>query len=188
MPKSINLSKLYDTLDAVIVNFCRDEEISELKLQKGIFLFIWQYAERNAEDPMELLKQFQFAPYKEGPFSDYIHGQLEVLGHEGDLQIVKGSNGIKLKSSKKSESKYDLKDAEKRLFDEIRQVVSKTGPKELAFFIYYNPTIPKQLKAFFAFKSEMKDEFRKNKKLYLGSLLRHDLIDEDAYALMYNER
>lgn len=187
MAGTIDINELYDTIDAVITHLCQEQEIDELRLQKSVFLFLWQYALKHKQDPMGLLSQFQFLPYKEGPFSDYVHGQLEVLAREGDLTITKAAGGNKLRSSKHTLHKYHLNEAESRLANEIRHLVSKTGPKELAFYIYYNPTIPKSLREFFTSRSELKEEFKKNKLQYLSSLLRNELIDEDAYAIMYEE-
>ena len=66
-------------MDAAIVNIASNKSISKLSLQNGIFFYLLSLRQREGYHFMEIANLIDFEPYKLGPFSEFVDGEIEYI-------------------------------------------------------------------------------------------------------------
>ena len=184
--KTLDVFAVGDMVDRAILFLTADNKTSMLSLQKGVFLFLYSFAIVEGYDYNELLTMSAFEPYKLGPFSESVDGQVDTLAGYGLIKVGGIGEKATLVSSSQNLKKYKYEKEELKLLEDVKTLLSTLEPMELTFYIYFNPLIDKSLRDYFTSKSEIKDSLIKNKAAYVKSLLRKKIIDVDtADLIMY---
>ena len=178
---SITITELCDKVDRAIIFLAENEPIDKWKVQKGVFYFLWLDSIRNNYDFISVVKKIQFSPDKQGPYSEVIAGEEDMLIQDGFLETLDPeSKNLPIKATSKGMSEFynSLKPDEKVHLSHIRQIFDKLNSDEVVFFIYFNPYIPYEIKNYFVSKSEMKKSLILQKEKYLLKLLKCEIIDQ----------
>jgi hypothetical protein len=186
---SVSINDLCDKVDRAIIFLAEREPIDKWKVQKGIFYFLWLDSIRNHYDFVNLVKKIQFSPDKQGPYSEVIAGEEDMLIQDGFLSSSDiESKNLPVNSTKKGISEFykALKPDEIVHLSQIREIFEKLSSDEVIFFIYFNPYIPDEIKEYFVSKSEMKKSLIIQKERYLSKLLECNIIDQATSEKMRN--
>lgn len=184
--KLLDIFTLGDLIDRAIVFLTEDNRISTLSLQKGIFLYLYSYAVTNGYDFNKVLESAAFEPFRFGPFSDAVAGQVDTLIGYGVLKGEGTGESRTFIGIPRSSKKYNFEKDESRLLMNIKNLVDILEPLELTFYIYFNPLINSSLREYFTSKSEIKDRLANNKESYVKSLMKKGVIDQStADLIMY---
>lgn len=186
---SISINDLCDKVDRAIIFLAERDPIDKWKVQKGIFYFLWLDSIRNNYDFVNLVKKIQFSPDKQGPYSEVIAGEEDMLIQDGFLSSSDiESKNLPVKATKKGISEFykSLKPDEIVHLSQIREIFEKLSSDEVIFFIYFNPYIPDEIKEYFVSKSEMKKSLIIQKERYLSKLLECNIIDQATSEKMRN--
>ncbi len=179
MPFTVN--ELCDKVDRAIIYLSENEPIDKWKVQKGVFYFLWLDSIDNHYNFIDMAKKIQFSPDKQGPYSEVIAGEEEMLIRDGFLDpIDPESKYLPVKATSEGISEFFpyLSRNEKVHLSQIREIFEKLNSDEVVFFIYFNPYIPDDIKEYFLSKSEMKKSLILQKEKYLTKLLENRIIDE----------
>ncbi|MCK4796979.1 MAG: hypothetical protein KAT05_06330 [Spirochaetes bacterium] len=185
----ISLMDAYDKIDKAIIYISQDKPADKWKIQKGVFYFLWLET-RNNDDFINFANKIQIHPNKQGPYSETIDGEVEMLIRDGFLQVIDPtSKSLPIKASEKGISEYlsDISPEEKFCLQQIKDIVEKLTSYEVVFFIYFNPYIPDEIKSYFISKSEMKDGLMGKKNRYIKKFLDLGIIDDSTATKMLNE-
>lgn len=177
----LTITDLCDKVDRAIIFLAENEPIDKWKVQKGVFYFLWLDSIRNRYDFVTVAKKIQISPDKQGPYSEVIAGEEDMLIQDGFLEALDPeSKNLPIKSTSKGISEFYsyLKPDEKVHLTQIREIFDKLNSDEVIFFIYFNPYIPNEIKEYFLSKSEMKKSLILQKEKYLSKLLKNDIIDQ----------
>jgi len=181
---SISLNEIYDQIDKVIIYLSQDKPIDKWKIQKGVFYFLWLNSRRNTKKDnkfIEIAKKIQIHPDKQGPYSETIDGEVEMLIRDGFLDVVDpASKALPVKASSKGLSEFlnGIDPKEEFCLSEIKNIFDTLNSYEVLFFIYFNPYIPDDIKEYFISKSEIKEGLEVKKDKYIERLLDCDIIDD----------
>lgn len=181
------MNDLCEKVDRAIIFLAENEPIDKWKVQKGIFYFLWLDSIRNRYDFITTVKKIQFSPDKQGPYSEVIAGEEEMLIQDGFLEALDPENkNLPIKATLKGISEFYpyLKPDERVHLSQIREIFDKLNSDEVIFFIYFNPYIPSEIKEFFVSKSEMKKSLILQKEKYLQKLLKSEIIDQSTAEKM----
>jgi uncharacterized protein YwgA len=181
------INDLCDKVDRAIIFLAENEPIDKWKVQKGVFYFLWLDSIRNHYDFITAVKKIQFVPDKQGPYSEVIAGEEEMLIQDGFLETLDPeSKNLPIKATSKGKSEFFnyLKADEKIHLSHIREIFEKLNSDEVVFFIYFNPYIPNEIKEYFVSKSEMKKSLILQKEKYLLKLLKCEIIDQTTAEKM----
>lgn len=179
--KKLTISTVGDMVDTAIIHLSI-HGLNRTVLQKAVFLYLLSISAANSYSFEKIADIAQFEPYKYGPFSDFIDGEVEILSGDGDLENS-GNNDI-IKTDKNKLSKYPVNDKEMNIINEILELTDKLNTKEFVFYVYFHPSIPKNIKKYFTQNSEIKSELIKNKEKYIKELKRKGIIDDEAADLI----
>ncbi len=178
----LSSSSLYELVDNVIIYLSSNNLIDKFKLQKAVFYFLWRYSQYKNIDFGLIAQKFDMVPYKYGPYSESVDGEIDTLVSRGFLDRKSESE---FKATPKGVSELGKLDADvKFLVDDILNLLSKVDSKTLVFFIYYNPYIPNDVKSYFTSKSEIKEHFKSNKEKYIKVLKDAGIIEKDTAELI----
>jgi hypothetical protein len=175
------LNDTYEQVDRAILFFSKDKWLDKWQVQKGVFYFMWLLSINRKKNFIELANMLGIEPYKQGPFSEAIEGEVEGLVKDKLLEVRNADEkNMEVHSSPKGVSEYlrKIPADEGLLLSQVKAIVDKLTPHELVFFIYFNPYIPDEVKQYFISKSEMKSSFESNHDYYLNKLVLKGLIDE----------
>ncbi|MGP6207822.1 hypothetical protein ACNF42_07350 [Cuniculiplasma sp. SKW3] len=192
MPQTKKKPDIYevgDLIDKGILYLSSDMEIEMLSLQKAIFLFLYSYAVKNGYNPKDILSLASFEPYRYGPFSDEVNGQINELEGYGKLFVNrKDKKHVKLKSETISEGDFQIEDGEIQILNNIKNLVKTLEPMELTFYIYFHPAVDEELRKYYTSNSDVKDTLWSNREKYVDALLRKNVIDQEtADVIIYGE-
>jgi uncharacterized protein YwgA len=186
---SLSLTNAYDKIDKAIIFISQDQPADKWKIQKGVFYFLWLET-KNHEDFIGFAKKIQIHPHKQGPYSETIDGEVEMLIRDGYLEVIDpSSKSLPVKASKKgiSEILSDISPEEEFCLQEIKNIVENLNSYEVIFFIYFNPYIPDDIKSYFISKSEIRHTLIDKKDQYIRKLLRSGIIDDFTASKMLNQ-
>ncbi len=189
MPQSagasgIDIFSIGDYVDKAILYFAHKKSIGKLALQKGVFLFLLSISNKKNYDFKKLANLAGFEPYKLGPFSEFIEGELDMLKGYGKVSTVGAQENSIVSANVDPTKEYSFGKEETEILDDISLLLDRLDPKELAFYVYYHPTINKEIRKYFTTNSELKPEFEQNKKKFVDRLLRKGILDDDAATLI----
>ncbi|MFZ3170154.1 MAG: hypothetical protein WA130_21290 [Candidatus Methanoperedens sp.] len=178
---SPSLNEIYEKIDKAITYLSQDKPIDKWKIQKSVFYFLWLDSLNNHYDFMEVANKIQIHPDKQGPYSEAIAGEVEMLVRDGFLKAIDPySKEFPVKALPKgiSEFKKGIDAKEEFCLLKIKNIVNMLDSYEVVFFIYYNPYIPENIKKYFISQSEIKEGFLLKKDKYIKKLLECGLIDD----------
>lgn len=181
---NVNVFTVGDMVDKAIIHLASNRELGRLSLQKGVFLYLLSVAARKGYDADKVLNIAGFEPYRYGPFSEFLNGEVEQLGGYGEIRIIGTGESQKVKTVKESLKDYKLDGEEKLLMENIKDLIDKLQPMELTFYVYFNPAFDKKIRDFFTTKSEIKDRLMQEREKYVKRLMRKNILDEDAANLI----
>jgi len=179
MPISIN--DLYEKIDRAIVFLSENDWMDKWKIQKGVFYFLWLDSINNKYLFGDIAKKMQIEPNRQGPYSESIDGEVEILIREGYLKSSDiNSKILPVKSTQKGKASFlqQVNQNERFCLIQIRDILEKLDSDEVVFFVYFNPYIPEDVKSYFLSRSEMKQSLISQKESYLKKLLSKEIIDE----------
>jgi hypothetical protein len=182
--KKLNISTVGDMVDTAIMHLSING-LNKTALQKAVFLYLLSISAANNYSFPKIAAIAQFEPYRYGPFSDFIDGEVEILSGDGDLETSDNKNMIK--TNKNKLSKYPVNDKEMNIINEILELTDKLSTKEFVFYVYFHPSIPKNIKKYFTENSEIKSDLITNKEKYIKELKRKGVIDDEAADLIRYE-
>ncbi len=178
---SLSLNEIYDKIDKAIIYLSQDKPLDKWKIQKGVFYFLWLDSLNNHYDFMEIANKIQIHPDKQGPYSEAIAGEVEMLVRDGFLKAIDSeSKEFPVQALPKgiSEFKKEIDAKEDFCLLKIKNIVNMLDSYEVVFFIYHNPYIPESIKKHFISNSEIKDGFLLKKDKYIKKLLDCGIIDD----------
>lgn len=187
---SLSLNEIYEKIDKAIIYLSQEKPVDKWKIQKGVFYYLWLDSISNHYDFMEIANKIQIHPDKQGPYSEAIAGEVEMLVRDGFLEVLNpDSREFPVKALPKgiSEFRKDINANEEFYLLKIRNILNKLDSYEVVFFIYYNPYIPDSIKKYFISKSEIKERFYLNKDKYIKRLLDSGIIDVLTANKMYKK-
>lgn len=180
----ISLNKIYDQIDKAIIYLSLDYPMDKWKIQKGVFYFLWLNVLRNknkTDNFLEIAKMIQFRPYIQGPYSEVVDGEVEMLVRDGFLEAIDlNSKDFPVKSTAKGieEFIYNIDNEEEFCLSEIKNIFDVLNSYEVLFFIYFNPYIPEDIQEYFISKSEIIDGLKVKKDKYIKRLIECGIIDD----------
>jgi uncharacterized protein YwgA len=182
----ISTSSIYSLLDSAIILLSRDMAMDRFKVQKGIFYFFWKYSQYKNIDFELIAKKLDMVPYKYGPYSESVDGEVDALISRGYLSSRTDNSIIYITATSKGISEFGSLDGDvKALIDgDISRLVNSLDSKTLVFFIYYNPYIPLDVKKYFTSESEIKEHFARNKEKYIKELVQAGVIENSVAEMM----
>jgi hypothetical protein len=180
----IDIYTVGEYVDKAILYFAHKKPIGKLALQKGIFLFLLSVSNKRNYDFMKVASLAGFEPYKLGPFSEFIEGELDMLKGYGKISTVGAQENSMVESKVDPRTEYSFGKEETEILDDISLLLNRLDPKELAFYVYYHPAINKEIRKYFTTNSELKPEFEQNKRRFVDKLLRKGILDDDAATLI----
>jgi len=175
----LDILTIGDMVDKAIVHLALGKEIGKLSLQKGVFLYLLSISAKRNFDFKKVAQMAGFEPYKLGPFSEFIEGELELLKGYNEIYISDNGENAKVKSSQAIASKYKLDKDEEEILKDVKFLIDKLTPLELAFYVYFNPAIKRSIRDYFTSKSEIKEKFEKEKLKYVRALKEKKVIDDE---------
>ena len=186
--KKTDIFELGDIMDAAIINLASDKSVNVISLQKGIFFYLLSLSRQEGYNFREIADTIDFEPYKLGPFSDFVNGEIETLEGYGYIKVEKEKNSIRIMASQKGRDAYKLNKRQKDIIKNIKFLVENLDPMEITFYIYFNPDIypdtDGDLRQYFISNSEIKDKLESRKEYYVKQLLKKNVIDENTANLI----
>lgn len=182
--EKVNVFTVGDMVDKAIIHLASDRELRRLSLQKGVFLYLLSVAARKGYDADKVLNIAGFEPYKYGPFSEFLNGEVEQLGGYGEVRVSGTGESQKVKTVRESLKNYKLDGEEKLLMENIKELVNKLQPMELTFYVYFNPAFDKKIREFFTTKSDIKGRLMQEREKYVNRLIKLNILDDDAANLI----
>ena len=186
--KKPDIFQLGDIMDAAIINLASDKSVNAITLQKGIFFYLLSLSRQEGYNFKEIADIIDFEPYKLGPFSDFVNGEIETLEGYGYIKVEKEKNSIRIMASQKGRDAYKLDKRQKDIIKNIKFLVENLDPMEITFYIYFNPDIypdtDGDLRQYFISNSEIKDKLESKKEYYVRQLLKKKVIDENTANLI----
>lgn len=182
----ISTSSIYYLLDSAIILLSKDMAIDRFKVQKGIFYFFWKYSQYKNIEFESVAKKLGMVPYKYGPYSESVDGEVDALISKGYLNSKVDNSVTYISATPKGIKEFGNLDNEiKELIgSDISRLINKLNSKTLVFFIYYNPYMPADVKRYFTSESEIKEHFNRDKKRYVKELIEAGIIDERVAELI----
>ena len=181
----LNIFKIGDMVDKAIVHLAEGKEIGKLSLQKGVFLYLLSISAKRNYDFKKVAQIAGFEPYKLGPFSEFLEGELEQLRGYNELQIFGNrEENEKIKSSHEVAAGYELEKDEQEIMKNIKFLIETLTPTELAFYVYFNPAIDESIRDYFTSNSEIKEKLKRERLKYVKSLKNKNVIDNEAADLI----
>jgi hypothetical protein len=180
----ISLSEVYDQIDKAIIYLSLDNPMDKWKIQKGVFYFLWlNYIKtaKKSDNFVDLAKRIQFRPYIQGPYSEVVEGEVEMLIRDGFLDALDpNSKNFPVKTTAKGKAEFInyINDEEDFCLSEIKNIFDVLNSYEVLFFIYFNPYIPEDIQNYFISKSEIRDGLKNKKDKYIKRLKECGIIDE----------
>ncbi len=186
--KKPDIFELGEIMDAAIINLASDKSVNAITLQKGIFFYLLSLSRQEGYNFKEIADIIDFEPYKLGPFSDFVNGEIETLEGYGYIKVEKEKNSIRIMASQKGRDAYKLDKRQKDIIKNIKFLVENLDPMEITFYIYFNPDIypdtDGDLRQYFISNSEIKDKLESKKEYYVRQLLKKKVIDENTANLI----
>ena len=180
--KKIDIFELGDLIDSVIVGMADKKPISSIVIQKGIFLYLLSYSRAHGYKFKDIASSVGFEPYKYGPFSDFVNGEIDTLQGYGDIFIERKANTNLIESNPESVEKYLLNGIDNKILENVKSLVEKLTTNELVFFVYFNPDIYEKqdgdIRKYFISNSEIKDKLEKEKGYFIKKLQEKSVIDQ----------
>jgi len=152
--KKLNIITVADMVDTAIMHLSI-KGITRTVLQKAVFLYLLSMSAAYNYSFKEIASIAQFEPYRYGPFSDFVDGEVETLSRDGYIEISENGN---IKANKSKLSEYPLNHKEMDIINNLMELTEKLTPKEFVFYVYFHPSIPKNIKKYFTEKSEIKND------------------------------
>ena len=181
----LNIFKIGDMVDKAIVHLAEGKEISKLSLQKGVFLYLLSISAKRNYNFKKVAQIAGFEPYKFGPFSEFLEGEVEQLKGYNEVQISGNrEENTKIKSSHEAAAKYELEKDEEEIMKNIKFLIDNLTPTELAFYVYFNPAIEEDVREYFTSNSEIKEKLKNERLKYVKSLKNKSVIDNEAADLI----
>ncbi|MHB1470502.1 MAG: hypothetical protein ACYCSA_04850 [Thermoplasmataceae archaeon] len=181
--EKVDIFTVGDMIDKAIVHLADGKELGKLSLQKGVFLYLLSLSTKRNYDFKKVANLAGFEPYKFGPFSEFLEGELEQLKGYKEVQIS-GTNEEKVKSFQESSAKYKLKEDEMEILANVKFLIENLTPTELAFYVYFNPAIDEDVREYFTSNSEIKEKLKNERMKYVRSLKNKNIIDDEAADLI----
>ncbi len=182
MDNKLNLFTVGDLIDTVIVNLSVDIPVDKTALQKGVFLYLLSYSRRHNLKFKDMASLIGFEPYKFGPFSDFIEGELETMKLDSDVKIIEDKTKTLIHANRKALDEYKMNNEDRELLENVKDLIGKLTTNELVFFVYFNPDIYKKLdgdvREYFISNSEIKNNMIQKKEYYIKKLLEKQVIDD----------
>jgi len=181
----LNVFTIGDMVDKAIVHLAQGKEIGKLSLQKGVFLYLLSISAKRNYDFKRVAQIAGFEPYKFGPFSEFLEGELEQLRGYNEVNISGNKeDNAKVKSSQNVAANYKLDKDEREILNNIRFLIDSLTPSELAFYVYFNPAIDESVRDYFTSNSEIKEKLSNERIKYVKSLKNKNVIDDEAADLI----
>ncbi len=181
--ENVDIFTVGDMIDKAIVHLADGKELGKLSLQKGVFLYLLSLSTKRNYDFKKVANLAGFEPYKFGPFSEFLEGELEQLKGYKEVQIS-GTNEEKVKSFQESSAKYKLEEDEMEILANVKFLIENLTPTELAFYVYFNPAIDEDVREYFTSNSEIKEKLKNERMKYVRSLKNKNIIDDEAADLI----
>jgi len=176
----LDIFKIGEMIDRAIIHLAQGEEVEKPNLQNGVFLYLLSLSAKRDYDPMKVARMAGFEPFKLGPYSDFLEGELEQLKGYQEVWVSGDKEDAKVKSTKEVASRYVLDKDEKDIIDNIRFLIGSLTAKQLAFYVYFNPAIDESVRQYFTSKSEIKENLENKKDWYVKKLKNKKVIDDEA--------
>jgi len=176
----LDIFKIGEMVDRAIIHLAQGEEVEKPSLQNGVFLYLLSLSAKRDYDPMKVARMAGFEPFKLGPYSDFLEGELEQLKGYQEVWVSGDKEDAKVKSTKEVASRYVLDKDEKDTIDNIRFLIGSLTAKQLAFYVYFNPAIDESVRQYFTSKSEIKENLENKKDWYVKKLKNKKVIDDEA--------
>lgn len=181
----LNVFTIGDMVDKAIVHLAQGKEIGKLSLQKGVFLYLLSISAKRNYDFKRVAQIAGFEPYKFGPFSEFLEGELEQLRGYNEVKISGNKeDNAKVKSSQNVAANYKLDKDEREILNNIRFLIDSLTSSELAFYVYFNPAIDESVRDYFTSNSEIKEKLSNERIKYVKSLKNKNVIDDEAADLI----
>lgn len=177
---NLDIFTVGEMVDKAIVHLSSIGNIGKINLQKGVFLYLISLAKARGYDAEKVLKIAGFEPYKFGPFSDFLNGEIDQLKGYKEISIRGNGDSIKVTTNKSSINRYKLDHQEKLIMENVKHLVQDLEPMEMMFYIYFNPAIDSRLREYFTKDSEIKEKLLKDRDKYIKKLMDKNILDEDA--------
>lgn len=181
----LNVFTVGDLVDKAIVHLAQSKEIGKLSLQKGVFLYLLSISAKRNYDFKKVAKIAGFEPYKFGPFSEFLEGEVEQLKGYNEVQVSGNKDeNVKIKSTEEAATNYKLEKDEQEIVKNIRFLIDNLTPTELAFYVYFNPAIDESVRDYFTSNSEIKEKLKNERLRFVRSLKNKNIIDDEAADLI----
>ncbi|PSN87075.1 hypothetical protein B9Q03_11195 [Candidatus Marsarchaeota G2 archaeon OSP_D] len=167
----MDIFSLGDIVEAAVHELLESGISDKLQVQKAVFLFLWLYAKKKGFDFQQIISMMGYEPYKMGPFSE----QVDEIYEQVSAAVKYGKFN------------FNIQRKDKQILDEVKEVVAKLSPTELAFYIYFNPYIPKNIRKYFVSKSILLESFLKSAERYVQAIEKKGLIDSSQKEVILNE-
>ena len=178
----MNKFDLLDNIEKSIIYLTDNNKVEKTKLQKSIFLYLIDFCRINKMNFKEVPEILNFQPYKFGPYSDIITGLVDEMAGYNKI-IIQNDESIK---SENMIDKYNYTNEEKSILNDIKELTKNLSKNEFVFYVYFNPTIPENIKKYFISKSEIKSRLKKDREYYIKRLIKKGVITEYD-ALLYED-
>jgi len=181
--KKLNVSIIKDMVDAAIIHLCING-ISRIVIYKTVFLYLYSITKTNNYSFKTILDITGFKPDLYGPISDFVDNEIGSLWKIEDLGP--SENIYIYKTNKNKLMDYPVNNNEMNIINDILQLTELTN-QEFAFYVYFNPFIPKYIKRYYMIHPEIKYELIKNKEIYIKNFQKKGIMDNDSADLIrYN--
>ena len=181
----LNVFTVGDMVDKAIVHLAKGKEIGKLSLQKGVFLYLLSISTKRNYNFKKVARIAGFEPYKFGPFSEFLEGEVEQLKGYKEVQVSGNKDeSVKIKSTNEAAANYKLEKDEQDIVKNIRFLIDNLTPTELAFYVYFNPAIDESVRDYFTSNSEIKEKLKNERLRFVRSLKNKNVIDDEAADLI----
>lgn len=177
----MSLKDLYEKVDAAIIYLSQNDWMDKWKIQKGVFYYIWLDSIKNNYNFISIINKLGYVPFKQGPYSEFIDGEVEMLIKDDFLQTKDPESKIlPVKATKSGISEFltEIQKDEIVYLEDIRKLLESLNSEEVIFFIYFHPFIPKEIKDFFISKSEVRNSLTHKSNQIIKKLMRLEIIDQ----------
>ena len=165
-----------------------DKAVNIITLQKGIFFYLLSLSRLEGYNFREISDIIDFEPYKLGPFSEFVNGEIDTLEGYGYINVERNKNSTLILASKKGKASFKVHKKEKDIIENVKFLVKNLEPMEITFYIYFNPDIypdtDGDLRKYFISNSEIQDKLESKKEYYVRQLLKKNVIDENTANLI----
>ena len=181
----LNVFTIGNMMDKAIIHLAQGKEIDKLSLQKGVFLYLLSISARRNYDFKKVAHIAAFEPYKFGPFSELLEGEIEQLkGYNEVKSYGNKDEHEKIKSSEMAAVNYKLEKDEQEIMKNIKFLIDNLTPVELAFYVYFNPAIDESVRDYFTSNSEIKEKLRNRRQRFVKTLKNKNVIDDEVADLI----